>query len=165
MTDLAPAGPYQPGTRIDLDPVPLAVVRHAGVTLDGLRDLFDRGYGALGGVIAAGGIVPVGPALAIYRGDPAGRFDLEIGFPVVDALTSPIAADVEVVGATLPAGPALAATHLGPYDDLGAAWGRLFESAASAGTTPSGTWIEVYVVDPGTDPDHLRTDLLLLVTT
>ena len=161
MTDLAPARPYQHGARVELDPVPLAVVRHLGVTLADLRDLFDSGYGAIGALIGSGAVVPAGPALAIYHGDPSQDFDLELGFPVAEPLDAPLdAGGVEVVGATLPAGPALADTHLGSYDDLGQAWGRLM---GAPGATPVGISIEVYVTDPSTDPDHLRTDLLLPV--
>ena len=67
-----------------------------------------------------------------------------------------------MVASSLPAGPAAAATHLGPYDGLGEAWRRL---VAAAGGEPSGAWVELYVSDPG-DPSELvdgqlRTDLLL----
>ena len=161
MTDLAPAQPYEHGVRIELDPVPLAVVRHEGVTLDAVRGIFDEGYAAIGRLLGDGTLVPVGPALAIYRGDVQARFDLELGFPVSEALTSPIpSGDLEIVGATLPSGPALAASHLGSYDTLGDAWGRL---ADTPGASPSGAWVEVYVTDPSSDPDHLRTDLLMPV--
>ena len=162
MTDLAPPQPYERGVRVELERVPLAVVRHDGVTLDDIRDLFDDAYSAVGSLLADGTLVPVGPALAIYRGDVQARFDLELGFPVADAPRSPIpAGDLEVVGATLPSGPALAATHLGAYDDLGDAWARL---ADTPGARHTNTWIEVYVTDPSVDPDHLRTDLLMPIT-
>ncbi len=161
MTDLAPAQPYDHGAGVALDPVPLAVIRHDGVTLDDVRDLFDAGYAAIGGLIGSGAIAPAGPALAIYHGDPQARFDLELGFPVAEPLVSPIDADgLQVVGTALPAGPALAATHLGSYDDLGEAWSRL---TGTPGAEPIGISIEIYVSDPSTDPDDLRTDLLLPV--
>ena len=159
MTDLAPTQPYERGVRVELDPVPLAVVRRDGVRLDDVRDLFDEGYAALGRLLGDGTLVPVGPALAIYRGDVQARFDLELGYPVADALTTPLdEGELEVVGTTLPAGPALAATHLGAYDDLGDAWAGL---ADTPGVRHADTWIEVYVTDPTSDPDHLRTDLLM----
>ncbi|MGF9763695.1 GyrI-like domain-containing protein [Microvirga sp. 0TCS3.31] len=159
MTDLAPPQPYERGFRVELDPVPLAVVRRDGVRLDDVRDLFDEGYAALGRLLGDGTLVPVGPALAIYRGDVQARFDLELGYPVTEALTSPLdEGGLEVVGTTLPAGPALAATHLGAYDDLGDAWAGL---ADTPGVRHADTWIEVYVTDPTSDPDHLRTDLLM----
>jgi effector-binding domain-containing protein len=161
MTDLAPARTYQYGERVQLDPEPLAVIRHLGVTLADLRDLFDSGYAAIGALIGSGAVVPAGPALAIYHGDPSQAFDLELGFPLAEPLDSPLdAGGVDVVGAALPAGPALAATHLGSYDDLGQAWGRL---TGTPGAAPIGISIEVYVTDPMSDPEHLRTDLLLPV--
>jgi effector-binding domain-containing protein len=161
MTDLAPAQPYDTGVRIELDPAPLAVVRHHDVTLADVPDLFDAGYGVIGALVGTGALVPAGPALAVYRGDPSGRFDLDLGFPVSVPLDEPItSAGLEVVGTTLPAGPARAATHLGAYDDLGAAWARL---VAVSDATPTGVWIEVYVTDPSVDPDALRTDLYMPV--
>lgn len=159
MTDLMPADPYDRGTRVELEAAPLAVVRHENVRLDDLRDLFDTAYPAIGGLFGSGAIVPSGPALAVYHGNVQEAFDIEIGFPVVDPLTSPITAgDLEVVGATLPAGPAVAATHIGPYDGLGEAWGRLVDTP---GANPRGSWIEVYVTEPGPDASTLRTDLLM----
>ena len=160
MTDLAPAQPYQHGTRVTLGPVPLAVVRHEGVSLDELRDLFDAAYPAIGGLFGSGDLVPAGPALAVYHGDPQESFDIEIGFPVVEPPAAPITVgDLQVVGAVLPAGPALAATHLGSYDGLGEAWGRL---TRSTDVIPTGDWIEVYVSDPSSSAD-VRTDLLMPV--
>lgn len=162
MTDLLPAEPYAHGARVELDAVPLAVVRHEGVRLDDLRELFDTTYPAIGALFGTGTLVPAGPALAVYHGDVQQAFDIEIGFPVIDPLTSPVrAGELEVVGVTLPAGPAVAATHLGPYDGLGEAWGRLVDTP---GVSPRGTWIEVYVTEPGPDPSTLRTDLLMPVT-
>lgn len=161
MTDLTPAQPFEQGTRVTLDPVPLAVVRHEGVSLDELRDLFDAAYPAIGGLFGSSVLVPAGPALAVYHGDPQESFDIEIGFPVVQPPSSPITVgDLQVIGAALPAGPALAATHLGSYDGLGEAWGRLTETAD---VTPTGDWIEVYVSDPSDSPAALRTDLLMPV--
>lgn len=161
MTDLTPAEPYQHGTRVTLDPVPLAVVRHEGVSLDDLRDLFDAAYPAIGGLLGSGALVPAGPALAVYHGDPQESFDIEIGFPVVEPPDSPITVgDLQVVAAALPAGPALVATHLGSYDGLGEAWDRLIQTANS---TPTGDWIEVYVSDPSDSAADLRTDLLMPV--
>lgn len=163
MTDLAPAEPYDRGARVELDAVPLAVVRHDGVRLDQLRDLFDAAYPAVAGQFADGTIVPAGPALAIYHGDVRETFDIEIGFPVVEPPSSPVpVGELEVVGSTLPAGPAVAATHIGPYDGLGEAWAQLADLPE---VNPRGSWVEVYVTEPGPDASTLRTDLLLPVIT
>ncbi|UWF76711.1 MULTISPECIES: GyrI-like domain-containing protein [Microbacterium] len=163
MTAL-PAGPFGPADRIDLTATPLAVVRRAGLRVDDLTEAFDAGYGALGRLIADGRVVPAGPAMAIYRGDPMGVFDLEIGFP----LRTPLADAVDAGGAEtvhpseLPQGPAFATTAVGPYDQLGSAWGALVQRAADQGAAPAGIWIESYVSDPSDTPaDRLRTDLIM----
>jgi len=160
-----PEAPFGSADRIEIGAAPLAVVRHAGVTIDDLREAFDRGYAALGGLFTAGTLTPAGPALAVYDGDPMDRFDLELGFPVVEApSTSLTAADgTVIVASTLPAGPATATTALGPYDGLGDAWRRLVDRTVAAGLAPRGISIEIYVSDPLSDPGPLRTDLLLPV--
>ena len=160
-----PEEPFGSSTPIDLSPVPLAVVRHNGLRLDDLGAVFDPGYAALGRAIADGAIVPAGPALAIYHGDPMGVFDLEIGFPVVSSSPDPVSIDGVVIEASeLPSGPALATTVVGTYDGLGAAWGRLHAESAAQGHEPAGVWLEVYVSDPrSTAPSELRTDLILPV--
>jgi hypothetical protein len=77
------------------------------MTMDDVRDLFDRGFAALG----AAGITPAGPAFASYRGDPMGVFDAEIGFPLAEPLRASIEGTPTVQPSTLPAGPALALSH------------------------------------------------------
>ena len=69
MTDLVPAEPYDRGIPVELEAVPLAVVRHEGVRLDELRDLFDTAYPAIGALLGTGALVPAGPALAVYHGN------------------------------------------------------------------------------------------------
>lgn len=155
--------PFGAADRIDLPAVPLAVVRHTGVRMDQLASLFDRTFQALGEQFATGGLVPNGPAVAIYRGDPAATLDLEIGCPVVATPGEPIAAeDLTIVASVLPSGPALASTHLGSYDGLADAWGGLAAQATQQRAALSGVWIESYVSDPSNTPvEQLRTDLLL----
>lgn len=158
-----PETPFGPADRIDLEAVPLAVVRHEGVTIADLSGLFDRGYSAIGGAFASGALTPAGPALAVYRGNPMETFDLELGFPVAEAPSTPIETPggPTITASALPAGPATATTALGSYEGLGAAWAGLVERTVAGGSTPLGVWIEVYVSDPSTAPESLRTDLLL----
>jgi len=162
MTDPAfPEEPFPSPSPIELAATPLAVVRYEGISLEGLPAAFDEGFPALGNLVGSGALDPTGPALAMYHGDPDGIFDLEVGFPVATALAGPLpAGDVSVVGSQLPAAPALATTHVGTYDGLGAAWADL---TAQAAASPSGVWIEVYVTDPSEAPEALRTDLILPV--
>ncbi|MFB9376448.1 AraC family transcriptional regulator [Kineococcus gynurae] len=159
MSDLTPGEPWVEPQRIELDPVPLAVLRAERATLADLPRLFDTGYRRLGALPAAG-VELAGPAVAVYRGDPQGVFDLEIGFPLQVPLERALpgaAGESDVVASVLPAGPAVAVSHLGGYEGLGAAWVRLLEKS---GAEPAGTFVEVYVSDPS-QPGTPRTDLLL----
>lgn len=144
---------------VDLPAVPTAVVRRSGVTMAGIRDVFDTGFALL----AASGVTPTGPAFAVYYGDPSSVFDIEVGFPVAEPVTVLEDDLSEVVAATLPAGPALALSHIGGYEGLGPAWGRLFGTLAGSGLTQGVGMVEVYVTEPGpdADPDTMRTDLFL----
>ncbi|CAD5139696.1 AraC_E_bind domain-containing protein [Microbacterium sp. Nx66] len=163
--DAFPDAPFGPADSLELDAVPLAVIQHKGIRLADLRDAFDTGYGAIAAAFAAGRLIPTGPALAIYHGDPMGVFDLELGFPVQAAPSDPIATGdgTAIVASALPTGQAVATTVFGSYDGLGTGWAGLVARAAEAGLHPRGLWIEVYVSDPGIDPDELRTDLLMPV--
>lgn len=160
-----PDSPFGAMERLTLDPAPLAVIRHEGIRIADLRDAFDTGYGAIAAYFHDGTLVPAGPAVAIYYGDPMGVFDLELGFPVATAPTDPLitASGASVQASTLPSGDAAATTHIGSYDGLGRAWMGLAERAGAKDLHHRGIWIEVYVSDPTEDPEELRTDLILPV--
>lgn len=158
-----PETPFGATDRLDLEPVPLAVVRHEGITITDLRDVFDSGYSALRAAFEAGTLTPAGPAIAVYYGNPMEVFDLELGFPVEAAPAEPItsANGVTITASALPEGPATATTVLGSYEGLGAGWMGLYERTVAEGLKPRGTSIEVYVSDPSESPEELRTDLIL----
>ena len=158
-----PDAPFSSADRLDLDAVPLAVIRHDGIRLADIQEAFDAGYSAIALTFAGDVLIPTGPALAVYHGDPMGVFDLELGFPVQTPPENPIptASGRVIVASTLPAGPAVATTLFGSYEELGRAWAGLVERAGAEGLLPGGTWIEVYVSDPRTTPEELRTDLLM----
>ncbi len=158
-----PDAPFGEADRIDLDGAPLAVIRYSGLRLDDLRTVFDTAYSALGRAVGAGTVVPSGPALAVYHGDPGELFDLEVGFPVAEALGGPVVADdTTIVPSTLPTGPAFATSFFGAYDGLGQAWGSLLTRVAEQDAEPLDVMIEVYVTDPSdAPPGRLRTDLIV----
>jgi effector-binding domain-containing protein len=160
-----PENPFGIMDRIDIGEVPLAVIRHEGITIDDLRDAFDRGYAAIGELFAEGVLTPAGPALAVYDGNPMERFDLELGFPVAQVPTAPIASSggLVITASALPPGPATATTTFGPYDGLSDAWRGLYERTVSEDLAPRGISVEIYVSDPSTSTEDLRTDLILPV--
>lgn len=137
----------------------LVVIRHTQVTLADIQNLFDRSFGALAAAMKTGQFVAVGPAIAVYYGDPKATFDLEIGFPAMGAPTQDIdSAAGRIHASALPAGRAAFLSHIGSYEGLGDAWATL---ASAADGEPRGVWIEAYVSDPSTSPDKMRTDLVL----
>ncbi len=146
-------------TLVSLEQVATVVVRHRGISVAELAALFDRGYGA----IAESGAPITDPAVALYRGDPAASFDLELGFPLAGPLPGDLPSSPRIEASTLPAGRAVLLSSFGPYDQLPQAWARLSASAEQFGVAPD-CFCEIYVSDPDvcTDPSSLRTDLLLI---
>ena len=161
--------PTEPLTSVDwltLEDVPFAVVKHHGVQLDDLVHVFDQSFGALGAAIAAGDIVPAGPAVALYSGDPDTQVDLSVGFPLAEPLTGHLEqGEARIEHEHLPAGTYAALSHVGSYDGLAGAWEVLLEGVKEGGARPSGRWAEVYVTQPSpeADPATMRTDLLVAV--
>ena len=147
---------------IDVADVPVAAIRYDGVTLDTLAACFDEGFNVLRAAIDAGVVVPAGPPLAVYHGDPTATFDVEIAFPVVTALTGEYEhAGVVVRASALAGGRYATVTHLGGYDGLGPAWGNLLGAVGAAGEQPAGRFVEVYLTQPSpeADPATMRTEL------
>lgn len=151
---------------VTLADVPLAVVRHHGVRMGDLRELFDTSFRAIGAAASSGEVEPTGPAVAVYDGDPADVFDLAVGLPVAELPSGTLEHDgVQVVGHHLPAGAYAALSHIGSYDGLPQAWEHLLAGVQEGGAQPRGVWAEVYVTEPGpeADPSTMRTDLLVQV--
>lgn len=161
-----PSSPFGPFDGIDLDVVPLAVVRHEGITTADLPRVFDGSFGAVGALFADGRLIVAGPAIAVYHGNPMGEFDLEVGFPVMTSPAEAIeSAGLTVTASALPKGTATATSAFGAYEGLGAAWRGLLDRTVAEGLTPRGISVEIYVSDPTHTPvDELRTDLILLVS-
>ena len=103
-----------------------------------IAGFFDRSFSELATVLAGQGIAPTGPAFARYAGPPGETADLEVGFPVDDA----VAPEGQVHPSSLPAGRVARLVHAGGYDQLGRVVGsprRLDRRAGShAGRRPVG---------------------------
>lgn len=140
--------------------IPTAVVRHDGVTVADLHELFDSTYSKVALALGAQSNPPAGPAIAVYEGDVASTFSIEIGFPVDTPLADP---QDDIVGSELPPGPLAVLTHIGPYDRLPDAWASLMGWLSTEGHTPGRRFGEIYVSEPGpdADPEQLRTDLFV----
>jgi effector-binding domain-containing protein len=141
---------------VTLQPATTAVVRGV-VPVAGLRDFFDRSFGALARTLSAQGIAMTGPAFALYRGPLAQTVDLEVGFTTA----APVRADGDVVPGSLPGGRVARLIHAGTFDALSESWERLRAWMDTEGLTAAGSIWEVYLTEPtpDMDPADLRTEL------
>lgn len=167
MAAIAPETPYVDSEWVTLDDQHFAVIKHAAVRLDDLRALFDAGFPALEKAMESGQMIPAGPGLAIYQGDPMESFDLYIGFPVAVPFSESVEVDgLSIEGLSIASGDAAATSYYGSYDGLGMAWGKLMEFVAAQGRgLRDGLIIEAYVSMPEETvlAEDLRTDLYALV--
>lgn len=156
--------------------VPTAVVRVTGVPMSELAEVFDSVFGTVLPRAFEAGLVPAGPPVALYTDaveGPDSVVDLEIGFPLRAPLAEQVgtelieADDRRVVASELPAGDIAVTSHVGPYDDLGRAWGEFMGEIAGTGRASGLPFWESYVTEPSpdTDPATLRTDLFCAVRT
>ena len=118
-------------------------------------------FGEVQGHIQRSGGQPAGMPIAIYYTVPAETVDLQCAIPVA----APLAGAGRVQAGELPAGTAATVTHIGPYDDLPQTWAALTEWMQSQGLEGAGAPWEVYVTDPGAEPDQSkwRTDIFFPV--
>ena len=130
-------------------------------TMDRLPQVIGALFGEVHGHIVRNGQSPVGMPLAIYHAMSGNDVDLECALPVA----SPMAGAGRVRAGALPAGTMATVTHMGPYDGLGETWAALTAWMKSEGHAPGGAPWEVYVTDPGAEPDQSkwRTDIFFPV--
>lgn len=104
---------------------------------------------------------PVGMPLTLYHCMDGGTAELECALPIA----SPIAGTDRIRCSELPSGTMATVTHMGPYDSLPGTWAALMGWIKSEGLAPAGIPWEVYVTDPGAEPDQSkwRTDIFFPV--
>lgn len=124
---------------------------------------FDAAFRALFPELESLGITPTGPAMALHYRLPTETATFEVGIAVDRALDNEYltAAGITLTPSTLPAGAVARVSHVGPYEQLGDAWGNFMQSVTDSGQRPDLPFWEVYVTEPtpDTDPETLRTDL------
>jgi effector-binding domain-containing protein len=150
----------------ELEAQPILGIRMTTKMDETISQVMGTLFGELMGYIGESGQAPAGMPLTIYHSmdetmQGSGEVDLECGIPVASATEG----RGRIAAGELPAGKAATATHMGPYDDLGQTWMALRKWVESQGLEPAcGAW-EVYVTDPGAEPDQSkwRTDIFILV--
>ena len=130
-------------------------------TMDRLAEIMGPLFGEIYGYIQQSDQQPAGMPLAIYHSMEGNTVDLECAMPV----SSPMQGTDRIRAGELPAGTMAMATHMGPYDNLGETWTALVQWIESNDLQPAHAPWEVYVTDPGTEPDQSRwrTDIFFPV--
>ena len=130
-------------------------------TMDKIAGTMGQLFGELHGYVQQSGQAPAGMPFAIYHAMDGGSVDLECGMPVAAAL----AGTDRIRAGELPCGKAATVTHTGHYEQLRHTWEALTGWMKSEGLEPAGAPWEVYVTDPGAEPDpsKWRTDIFFPV--
>ncbi len=98
---------------------------------------------------AQSGADMAGPPFTRYHNRSEQGVELEAGMPV----TEPAAGEGSIEAGELPGGPAAVTIHVGPYDRLSEAYEALETWLRENGKESAGAPWEVYLTDPGLDPD------------
>ena len=103
------------------------------------------------------GEMPGGAPYVAYFNMDMQDLDMEIGFPVLRTLPG----RGEVQAGFTPAGKAASCLHIGPYNELAAAYSDLSAWISEQGVQPTGVAYEFYLNDPQhTPPAELQTLIL-----
>jgi effector-binding domain-containing protein len=139
---------------VTLESTTVAVVRET-VPMSELTAYFDRAFHAVMAAAEAQGVAIAGPPVAVYHGMPGESVDVAAGFPI----SAPVAsAEGGVVASELPAGRAAQLLHVGSYDSLEQAYGRIVTWLGEQGLTPAEVMWESYLNEPDPDdPDGAET--------
>lgn len=138
---------------------PTLVVR-TRASVDRIPEVLGPAWGSILACAGKAGAAPCGPPFVAYRNMNMQDLDLEIGLPFAQAL----AGEGDVRSAEIPAGRAVATVHVGPYDQLRAAYEAMEAWMAEHGHEPAGPAYEHYLSDPQETPEaELRTRILMPV--
>lgn len=135
---------------------PLTVIsKRVPVTLPQLPTTLGPALGDVYGYLGRHGIAPQGPPFVIYHDTPSADepFDIEICAPVVRSVDPPVGWSIQ----ELPAGSFVSLIHVGPYDTLGRGYDALRQWIGDHDLAFAGPPREVYLSEPSTAPDQVRT--------
>ncbi|MCA1780877.1 MAG: GyrI-like domain-containing protein [Dermatophilaceae bacterium] len=141
---------------VTLEPTTAAVLRET-VPMSELTDFFDRAFHAVMVTVQAQEVAVTGPPFAIYYGMPTDTVDLAVGFPTA----TPVSPADGVVAAELPGGRAAQLLHVGPYDQLESAYGRVMAWLSEKDHRPADVMWETYLNEPAPDGDPTANQTLI----
>ncbi len=131
------------------------------VEVEKIAEVMGQLFPEVFGYLQKHGHSPVGMPLTRYHCMDGGTAELECALPV----NAPIAGTDRIRCGELPSGTMATVTHMGPYHNLPVTWAALTAWMNSEGLEPAGVPWEVYVTDPGAEPDQSkwRTDIFFPV--
>jgi effector-binding domain-containing protein len=131
------------------DPAPMRLAGVRGTYgIAELGEVMGREFGRIMAALTAQGVHPSGGAVTVYHGWTEDTVDAEIAFTV----DGEFAAEGDVRPSTLSGGKAAFTIHVGPYDQIGAAYGAIQEYAKANGLNLAGMMWERYLTGPE-EPD------------
>ena len=133
----------------------LVVSKRMPVRLSEIGAVMGPAFGEVYGHLAARGITGDGPPFVIYHESPADAdpFDIEICAPVSQGTDPPAGWQMQ----ELPAGAFATLVHVGPYETLGTAYDTLTAWIGAHDLAFAGPPREVYLSEPATPPEQVRT--------
>lgn len=133
----------------------LVISKRLPVRVSEMPNVIGSAFGEVYGYLGTRGVDPEGPPFIIYHEMPeADRpIDLEICAPIARATEAPAGWQAQ----ELPAGTFATIMHVGPYETLETAYDALKEYIGAHDMTVTGPPREVYLSEPDTPPDQIRT--------
>lgn len=133
----------------------LVLSRRPVVRLSEIGTVLGSAFGEVYGYLEAHGVEPKGPPFVIYHGTPVADdpFEVEVCAPVGRATDGPPGWSIR----ELPAGTFATMLHVGPYETVGSAYDTMTTWLGAHDLTVMGPPREVYLSEPGTPPEQIRT--------
>jgi len=119
------------------------------VRIDRISQVMGPVYGDLFGWLGQKGLAATGAPWARYLAVGPEECELELAAPV-DVET---AGDARVIGGVIPGCDVVKTLHMGPYDELVAAYRAMADWMTAKGAQAAGAMWEVYLTDPTQEPD------------
>jgi effector-binding domain-containing protein len=117
-----------------------------------LAEAMPKAFAQVMKVLTAQGVQPSGGAITVYHGWSSDTVDAEIGF-TIRGVFFPQEPKGAVRASRIPGGRVLFAAHVGPYEQLEAAYRAIQAYAEENGLQLAETMWEKYLTDPAQEPD------------
>lgn len=115
-----------------------------------LPQVLGKAYGDIMNYLMEIGVQPAGAPYVGYFNMDMQDLDLEIGFPVEQAISG----KGDIQASEIPAGKQVSCLHTGPYSKVEPAYNAMMEWVPANGYTATGVSYEFYLNDPEQTPEN-----------